>query len=118
MDNDGNFEVTKSNIEEYLFAKGYFDATVETIEINTVDRMTTVNLKINEGPKYVIDSLIFSIDEEEIEQLFQSNIKNQTLLKRQYNQNLLSDERDRVFDLMTNNGYYDFKKQYVLLARS
>jgi outer membrane protein insertion porin family len=104
---------TKINISEYLFSKGYFDASVETLEISTEDRMTSVKLKINEGPKYLIDSLIYTIENKNVEDLFLTNIKGQSIFHKQYSQNLLSEERDRVFDLMTNNGYYDFKKQYI-----
>ena len=45
--------------------------------------------------------------------LFYKNTKNQHLKNKNYSQTLLSEERDRVFDLMNNNGYYDFKRQYV-----
>ena len=106
-------EETKTNISDYLFSKGYFDVRVETVEIKTEDQMTSVRLKIHEGKRYIIDSMRYEVQDTVMAKLFFKNIKNQRLINKYYSQKLLSEERDRVFDLMSNNGYYDFKRQYI-----
>ncbi len=106
-------EETRTNISDYLFSKGYFDAWVETVSVVTEDQMTSVKLKIHEGERYLIDSLQYRIEDSTMSILFHKRIGEQRFDGKYYSQNLLSEERDRVYDLMSNNGYYDFKRQYI-----
>lgn len=105
--------ISALNLTNYLFSKGYFNATIES-KILTSDKKTTVTYNINENKAYRIDSMIYVIKDPSIEKLFMENIKDQLLLDKQYDQDLFGEERTCVYDLMTNNGFYNFKRQYVI----
>ena len=101
------------NIQNYLFAHGYFNASLEH-SVKTKNQKTIITYTIDENDVYTIDSLIYSIKDPKIEEIFNNNIAGHTLVDQQYDQSLFAKERDRVYDLMSNNGFYNFKRQYVL----
>ncbi len=109
----GNVELSRQNLLNYLFTEGYFKAKVNT-SINYRDRLVDIEYKVIEGPSYQIDSLVFNIKDEKIKEVFNEEVSKQNLLNRQYNQDLFSKERDRVYTTLSNQGYYDFKRQYIL----
>jgi len=102
-----------ANLNNYLFSKGYFNATIES-SIETHNRKSTVTYNIRENKPYRIDSMIYVIRDPKVKKLFMDNIEDQLLLDKKYDQDLFGEERSRVYDLMTNNGFYNFKRQYVL----
>ena len=106
-------DVSVINLNNYLFSKGYFNATIEST-IETHNRKSTITYNISENKPYRIDSMVNVIRDPKVEQLFMNNIDDQLLLNKKYDQNLFEAERARVYDLMTNNGFYNFKRQYVL----
>lgn len=111
---------TKSNITNYLFANGYFNSTIVNQPkkwyqlIKDRKKLRVIRLKIIEGDSYLVDSMSYVIQDPLVEKLFMDNISDQLLNKKQYSQDLITAERDRVYELMTTNGYFDFKRQYVL----
>ncbi len=102
-----------NNLQNYLFAHGYFNATVET-KIETDNKKTTIHYTIGEQKAYTIDSMIYVIADDKVKQLFMEHLDEQLLQDEQYDQDLFGNERNRVYDLMSNNGYFNFKRQYVL----
>ncbi|MFY0598553.1 MAG: BamA/TamA family outer membrane protein [Cyclobacteriaceae bacterium] len=107
---------TKSNMGNYLFTHGYFNADVDISKLKTTNSRTKVTLKIDEGDHYVMDSISYLIKDEKVKELFFQNVDDELLRGKQYNQDLITAERERVYNIMTNNGYYDFKRQYILFA--
>ena len=101
------------NLRNTLFSNGYFNARVKS-EVETDQKLAIVSYKISEGERYFIDSLIYSIPDKEISKIFFENIEEQYLEDEPYAQSLFSDERERVYNLMSNRGYFNFKRQYVL----
>lgn len=101
------------NLNNYLFSKGYFEASIET-NIKTENKKSTVTYFIDAGKPYQVDSMIYIIKDPNVEQLFMKYEDEQLLMDKQYDQDLFGEERTRVFDLMTNNGYYNFKKQFIV----
>ncbi len=105
---------TKENFKNYLFSIGHFDAEVETRYFKTEEKKTSIKLKVIEGPQYMMDSMIYDIQNEKISEIFNRYPKQRLLDGEPYSQDLITRERDRVYELLSNNGYYDFKRQYVI----
>ena len=105
-------DISKQKLKTYLFTKGYFDAQVQ-FEKTQEDQLVELTYTIVEKQPYTIDSLIFSIKDEGIKKLFFDHIREHQLLGKRYDETLISNERNRVYELLVNNGYYDFKRQYV-----
>lgn len=112
---DSSKVITSSNnLKRYLFTKGHFNGTVEAqVERKSPKKVKTV-YTVHEGKPYRIDSMIYVIQDKKLDAIFRKNLEEQLLIDEQYDQNLFSQERDRVYDLMTNSGYYNFKRQYIL----
>jgi outer membrane protein insertion porin family len=114
-------EESEKNLNNYLFTNGYFSGKVDVVEYLPSVRSnkgnaksTWIKIKINPNKPSIIDSMIYDIKDPKVENLFIKNIQEQLLIDKKYDQDLISHERDRIFDLMTNHGYFDFKRQYVL----
>ena len=101
------------NIKNYLFTKGYFKGIVKPSVVYKGQR-AIVTYKIYEKIPYKIDSIIYSIKDPKVAEIFQANIHKQKFKGKQYDQDMFSTERNRVYDLLTNEGYFNFKRQYVL----
>ncbi|WP_421889523.1 BamA/TamA family outer membrane protein [Marinoscillum sp.] len=104
---------SRLNLRNYLFSKGYFKAEIST-KVTHRNQRTFVTYHILESKPYTIDSIVYKIQDKQVKKLFEANINQQKMVGKQYDQELFGKERDRVYDLMSNNGYYDFKKQYIL----
>ncbi len=104
------------NIEQYLFARGYFNTQVDVNITHPKKHLTNVKYNINQYNAYYIDSIIYSIEDEKAKRLVMNHQDKNLLLGNRYDQELITKERDRIFDLFANNGYFDFKRQYIYFA--
>ena len=134
--NHGNAIVSAQKMRQYLASHGYFDATVRIDTSNYYslgarrkfarnvrnwisgwfghrDRYVDLEYNIELNTRYVIDSIQYQIADKVLEELIFENIKDSPLKKGYYDQETISEERDFIFDLAVNNGYYDFSKQYI-----
>jgi len=105
---------TKLKIETTLFNRGYFQASVKLDWVETKKKRILVTYTIAPGPGFVYDTIFFHIPDANV---LKQVLKHQpaSLIKKgeQYNQDKLSKERDRIDQLLKDNGYYDFSKQFV-----
>ncbi len=104
--------LSEKNIQNYLFSIGYFNAIIKT-ESETNNQRTKTEYSIEAGKPYRIDSIIYQIADPKVESLFYKEISQSLLKKAKYEQGTFGAERDRVYDMLSNNGYYNFKRQYV-----
>ncbi|RED95619.1 translocation and assembly module lipoprotein TamL [Marinoscillum furvescens] len=107
-------KASATNLKQYLFTKGYFNGHVEAEVNRKSDKKVKTTYIVHEGKPYEVDSMIYVIKDPKLDTLFKDNLEEQLLIGEQYDQSLFTQERDRVYDLMTNHGYYNFKRQYVL----
>ncbi|WP_342450696.1 BamA/TamA family outer membrane protein [Lunatimonas salinarum] len=104
---------SQQQMQAYLINNGFFDAQVET-RVETKKKKALVNYDIEENDPYLIDSLYTTTVDEAIEQLLGSNSRHSHVqLSSRYNQNNLSRERQRIEDILKDNGYYTFSKSYI-----
>lgn len=106
---------SSDRIKLYLNSKGFFNSKIDIDE--TVDghknRKLLVEYNVSPGSRYAIDSIEYIISDTALAALVQERVKDAPLEKGFYNQQTLSDERDFIYDLAVNNGYFEFSKQYV-----
>lgn len=107
-------EISRNQIERFLMSKGYFKARVKsTIEIDK--QRAHVNFTANPGPAFSINKVAYEIPDSNIKQLYLSNRALFTHLKEgmRYDDDSLGFERDQIYQLMKENGYFDFARPYV-----
>jgi outer membrane protein insertion porin family len=104
--------ISEKNIQNYLFSIGYFNALIST-KAETNNQLTKVEYLIDAGKQFRIDSIIYQIADPKVDSLFHREISKSLLKKAKYEQSAFGAERDRVYEMLSNNGYYNFKRQYV-----
>jgi len=107
---------TRSQMELFLKSKGFFhaDVTYATKQLGLRKRRIKTTYFINEGIPYTIDSLIMDVKDSTVLKLLIANqSKSKLQLNKNYDQSNITDERDRITNLLKNSGYYDFNRQYV-----
>ncbi|MEP2025563.1 MAG: BamA/TamA family outer membrane protein [Reichenbachiella sp.] len=106
-------EATIKKIKGYMETKGYFNSKVSYTSENTF-RMVTTIYNIERNQPYVIDSMFYNIPDSAIyNRVIESEEESFLKLDNNYEQANLVKERDRLNDVMLNNGYYNFNRQFI-----
>lgn len=107
--------LTKENISQYLHSRGYFDNKVDVQKKYKGRDSSRVKIaySIKRGPEYLIDSIQLVIPDPRVKELYIKNFGLSGLKKRKIQQIDLAEERDRVHQMMVNNGYFSFSKELV-----
>lgn len=104
---------TVGNFKGYLINHGFFDSEV-TFEVEKKDKKAYVSYLITERSPYVLDSVYSRTENKEIINLLNQTSKNSLIKEGDiYNQDNISAERNRIEDLLKNNGFFMFSKSYV-----
>lgn len=105
---------TASFIKNRLENSGYFYSTV-TYEVKETKRKAFVNYTAVLTDPYIIDSVIFPNDADELTTLIHQSESNTLLHNSQlYNLNLIKAERERIDLFLKNNGYFYFSPDYLV----
>ena len=107
-------EISRTQIEKYLMSKGYFNAKVQSdIKINK--QRAEVFFKADTGGVFTIDKITYEIPDENIKQLYMKDRAALSHLKtgKRYDDDSLGYERDQIYQVMKQNGYFDFSRPYV-----
>jgi outer membrane protein assembly factor BamA len=101
-------------MELYLNKVGYFYSTVEFNTSHKKKKKVTVIYMVTPSAPYRLESVEYSIDDSLMLQ-FISKSKTETKIKPGaiYNAFDLDDERDRITEILQNNGYYYFNRDYI-----
>ena len=100
-------------MKRFLHNKGFFNAAT-SYTADTSGRKVSVVYHIKEKRGYIVDSLSRRIGNKQILELLERNSKQSYLAKgKRYDQADLAAERNRISDLLRDNGYYEFSQQYV-----
>ncbi len=107
-------EISRSQIEKFLMSKGYFMAKVKS-EIKVKNKRADVFFKANPGPVFQINKIKFEIPDELVSKFYMESRAVQTYLKEgmRYDDDSLAHERDRIYTVMKERGYFDFARPYV-----
>ena len=108
-------EKSALRLKNYYFNQGYFNTKIST-EIDTLSKpkKAQVQYLVETGKPYLLDSISFLIQSEELVELY-GKAANRSLLRKgnQYNAGVLDEERERITTYFRNNGAYDFQKTYI-----
>lgn len=105
--------LSAEKLTDYLFTRGHFEAAT-TIEKNEKNKKVTINYHVTPNAPYFYDSLSHSIEDENIKKIYVDNLGSSLIKKGdQFNQNTLNQERERIDNLLKDNGYYAFGRDYV-----
>nr|WP_275982492.1 BamA/TamA family outer membrane protein [Aquiflexum gelatinilyticum] len=106
-------EETTRQMKYYLVNNGFFDAETN-FEASFKNKKARITYLIKEHEPYVVDSFYTKSDDEGILTLLTQNQNdNQIKVGENYNQNSITRERQRVEDLLKDNGYYTFSKSFL-----
>jgi hypothetical protein len=106
-------EKSRKNMKGYLINHGFFDAEVD-YSITSKDKKASITYEIEENKPYLLDSVYMRVDNPELQNLISSFSSNSFLQKGQiYNQDNITEERNRLEELLKNVGYYMFSKSYI-----
>jgi len=106
---------SSKQLEILLKNHGYFDAIVtDSVKLNKKSKTAEIFFKVQVGTPYKLKEIIFEIDDSIIETIFNAS-RSESLLKEdnQYNSDVFNAERDRITELLKNNGYYLFQKNFI-----
>lgn len=104
---------TIDRMNAYLFNKGYFLGNVEP-RFTEFKRRVTVTYQVNPGLPYRYDSIQLNIPDSAVLALYEK-YNAESLVKRGaiYDQDKLTQERERIEMLLKDHGYFDFTRQYI-----
>lgn len=107
-------EISRNQIEKYLKSKGFFKATVKS-EIAVANKKAKLKFIADPGPAFFIDDISYQIPDTTIKALYLANKKDFTRLHEnmQYDEDSLAYERDQIYQVMRQNGYFDFLRPYI-----
>jgi len=106
-------ERTREKYNQYLASEGYFegDTNLKTTLKGKKQANTFYQLRPND--RYFIDSLEYYISDKNIAELVNNNTKNALEKRDAYSEENLRKERNRLYEILLDNGYYYFSKQYI-----
>lgn len=107
-------EISRNQIEKYLISKGYFNAKVES-EIKVDNKRAEVFFKADTGKVFTINKVKYEISDDKIKELYLSDRAAFTHLKegKRYDDDSLGYERDQIYQVMKQKGYFDFSRPYI-----
>lgn len=107
-------EISRSQIEKFLKSKGFFNATVKS-EIFVKKKKAKLIFTAKTGEPFIVNELTNDIADENVKALYLGAKDNFTRLRvgMQYDEDSLSYEREEIYKLLRQNGYYDFVRPYV-----
>jgi hypothetical protein len=110
-------EISRTQIEKFFKSKGFFNTKVKS-EIEVKDKKATLTFTANTGEPFMVNKITHEIPDEAVKSLYFSSKDKFSHLRQgmQYDEDSLSTEREEIYKLMRQNGYYDFVRPYVRFA--
>ncbi|WP_225988111.1 BamA/TamA family outer membrane protein [Rufibacter sp. LB8] len=104
---------TEEQVKLYLNSKGFFRSTVSS-STATQDKKVTATIHITEDKPYVVTHHLYEVPDTALLGLMQRNqAASLVKLNQNFEEATLAQERVRLEQLFKNNGYFDFKQQFV-----
>jgi outer membrane protein insertion porin family len=104
--------VSAKQLRLYYHSKGYFQSQVNS-SFDTIGNKILAKYSVKEGPAYVISGINYKADTAVL-RLITANVKSARLIAGEnYDEEKISAERERIYKLMKDNGYFDFSRQYI-----
>jgi len=110
----GLVDISRAQIQKFLKSKGYFKAEV-LADIQVKDKKAQIKFKAKPGPAFFVNKITDSIANKNIKNIYNNNKPGITHLHQgmQYDEDSLSYEREQIYRIMKENGYFYFLRPYV-----
>lgn len=107
-------DLSAQQISRYMFSKGYFDAEVES-RIDVRNKKAKITFKADPGTPFRINEIDYRIADLRVEQFLRQRFDrfNRVHTGMQYNTDSLVAQRESIYHLMKQHGYYDYLRQYM-----
>ena len=101
---------SKKRIQQYYKNLGYYNVAVNHEIFYEKTKKVVLKYKIHPNRQFEIDSIKTNIDSEQISKIYVSNNGNSEINKGDiFEINKFEKERERLFNLFRNNGFYNFQ---------
>ncbi|CAM3543760.1 BamA/TamA family outer membrane protein [Pontibacter korlensis] len=105
---------TMDQIGIYLNSKGYFNNQISYTKEERKDKLVYIDINIDEKQPYHYSEISYGIEDPRILEIVQrTESRSRLKLGERYDEEQISQERDRLYDLLKNRGYYDFARAYI-----
>ena len=102
-----------NQLKLYYLSNGYFHSTVKT-DSTIKKRKIKLTYRIKENTPHTFNNYKFEAIDPSIQSLFVKHARNSYIKEgANYSEDKIANERERLFKLMKNNGYYDFQRQQI-----
>lgn len=104
---------SSQNMKSFLLNQGFFYSKVrDTVQYRK--KFAFVTYKVNTSFRYLINNLIFDVDDSEIKSIVTKSMSESNVKKDEtFSFTMLDEERSRIVTLLHNNGYYKFSNENV-----
>ena len=107
-------EISCANMVSAMKSMGYLQAEA-SYDVSRRKKKATVNYVVNPGKQYIVDSVRYVIEDETLIPILEAKALNRKELKRgmPFTTSNLDGERKRIAQILLNNGYYKFNKDFI-----
>ena len=107
-------EISRVQIEKFLASKGYFNAKVKS-ELKIEKQNAEIIFTADVGPEFRIRKISYAIEDTTVSALYLANRNKFTRLQegKRFDSDSLAFEREQIYKLMKQHGYYDYVRQFV-----
>jgi outer membrane protein assembly factor BamA len=107
-------EKTMEQIDIYLNSKGFFNHKTSYEKEIKKEKLVYITINIEENAPYRYTEFTYGIPDSAVLGVVQA-ASNRSLLQlgQKYDEDELTAERDRLYNLLRNRGYYDFARAYI-----
>lgn len=107
-------EVSRNQLEKFLQIKGFLNAKV-TDSISIKNKKATVFYHATQGTEFKFRNLSFEIPDTTVKTIYLTNRQKFTHIDsgKRYDTDSIAYEREQIYLLMKQNGYFNFLRQYV-----
>ncbi len=107
---------SKNQMALYLKSNGFFESQID-YEVKYLKNQQKAKVKyiVKAGKQHNINNVEWDIQDKAIRHIINKNINESPIKKGiAYNEDLFDTERDKITDILRNNGYYHFSKSYIV----
>ena len=106
--------LTNKLFKQYYDNLGYYNSKSKSIVSETKNKKINIKHKITTGERFLIDSISNIISSKDIDSIYRT-YKNESLIKKgePFEVEKLNLERERLINLFSNNGIYNFQQRSI-----
>lgn len=107
-------EISRLQIEKFLITKGYFNAKVKS-DLKIEKKNAEITFTAQQGTEFKIKEITYLIEDSTAKELYFANRAKNSHIKegQRFDADSLALEREQIYKMMRQNGYYDYVRQFV-----